>query len=180
MTAAIQTSTVDAVKSYKGGWKDAGLRAAGGRVNLSQPLERQMVSDVWADLERQEACRDDDGHVITENYAFECCSRCGRWSGRFAAIVDGVKGEMTPSVGTRPPCKCPREGQTLLDVDPVPLPELVTGISLGVLVRAGVETTHDAAELGFFALYDTNGIGSKSVDALRAAIVKAGLPELNP
>lgn len=178
-TAAPTAPTVDAVKSFKGGWKDAGLRAAGSRVSLSQPLVRQFVSSHW-DRPRRIHTVDADGHMLSPSgeFAFECCRRCGRWSGEtFRIDADGVKTRTVQ--GSRPRCACPRPGAKLLDVEAVALPELgIGGIALSVLVRAGIETTHDAAELGFLALYELPGVGAKSVDALRAAINAAELPEL--
>lgn len=182
MTAATVVSTTESVKNFKGGWKDAGLRAAGSRVNLSQPLERSYDNPVW-DRVHHQPVPDEDGHVRSGGgmFAFEVCARCGWWSGRaFKILDDGSKyGEAGPA--TRPPCACPHEGDLLSSVPAVALTDLpMNGLATGVLTRAGVDDTHDACELGYLAMYGLPGVGMRSVDALRAAVVEAGLPELQP
>lgn len=183
MTAlATAPSTTDAVKSFKGGWKDAGLRAAGSRVNLSQPLIPGFRNSLW-NKPRHIPVIDSDGHVRSADgtFAFEVCPhpRCHRWTGRFWKLDDDGAKYIQQALESRPPCRCPKAGAKLIDADPVPLPELgLNGISLGVLVRAGILTTHDAAEMGFLAMYELDGVGSKSVDALRAAVLANDLPEV--
>lgn len=176
------TAAVESVKNYKGGWKDPGLRSSTARISLSQPLERPSTlnPEVWLWAKEHPATIDADSHVVSKGGSrfYEVCTRCRQYLGIWGLILEDGSKLYEADVTSRP-CPCPPEGTTLHDLDPVGIADLdINGIAQSVLLKAGINTTHDAEDLGWRGLENTPGIGPGSVKALREAIRDANLPEL--
>lgn len=175
MTATATATAPVIKKNYKGGWKDKTLRS--NPAALSTPMTGPVrMSAIWT--EARPAPLVVDGVIYTRSgtTAFEICE-CGEPTGKwFFVLEDSTLSEQDRVYGWAR-CRCVPDGASILDYPAIHMVDLVSGQPLAVVRKVGVATTHDLARYGYEEFGNLPGVGPTTVQALRAAVRAAGLPE---